>query len=125
MIVAGGNYGWGPHETCSMPPPHPRDTNQDGPRPRIMPLVYYKSTQGLTGIAFCESCGLDANAEGKVFWGAFNTGQVTMATLSADRLSVASKQVVHTDPLRVLSVETGTNGDIYYSSGTTVYRLTT
>jgi glucose/arabinose dehydrogenase len=122
LIVPGGNYGWGPTETCSTPPANPENTNLDGPSP-IMPLVYYKVTQGLTGAAFCEGCGLDADAEGKLFWGSFNTGQLTMATLTPDRLTVASKKVVHTDSLRVLSVETGPDGTIYYSSGKTLYRL--
>src|SRR5262249_42713820 len=115
-------YGWGPNETCHTPPAHPQDTNQDGVDP-IMPAGYYKVTQGLTGIAFCESCGLGAGAEGKVFWGAFNNGNATMATLTPARLGVASKRIVHTDPLRVLSMETDPAGSIYYSTGKTLYEL--
>jgi glucose/arabinose dehydrogenase len=40
-IVPGGNYAWGPNQTCSTPPAAPDNTNQDGPAPRRMPKLWY------------------------------------------------------------------------------------
>src|SRR5687768_12213263 len=39
-VVRGRNHGWGPHATCSTPPPPPRNTNQDGPSP-VLPRRFY------------------------------------------------------------------------------------
>ena len=56
-IVKGGNHGWGPNENCP-------NTNNSGPTPRILPKHTFASTVGLTGLAFCDACGLGAGYQG-------------------------------------------------------------
>jgi glucose/arabinose dehydrogenase len=123
-IVKAGNYAWGPHETCSTPPAAPRNTNQDGPRPRIQPLTYYASTIGPTGLAFCHRCGLGRAAAGAFFFGAFNTGEITRVQLTHDRRDIASTRVVLRHSGHVLSIETSPRGTLYFSDGKGIYRLT-
>jgi glucose/arabinose dehydrogenase len=122
-IVPGGNYAWGPNETCSNPPAAPVNTNQDGPTPRIQPLVFYDHTIGPTGAVFCDGCGLNPAAEGALFFGAFNTGKVTRVTLTGNRLGVASTTVVLTHLPRVLSMEASPTGRIFFSDGKGIFRL--
>jgi glucose/arabinose dehydrogenase len=42
-IVAGGNFAWGPTQSCGTPP-MPGDTNQDGPDPRLLPEHTFADT---------------------------------------------------------------------------------
>ena len=123
-IVAGGNYAWGPHQTCSTPPRPPVNTNQDGPTPRRLPELWYGSTIGPTGIAFCRRCGLGRRAEGAAFFGSFNRGTVTRATLTDDRRAVAASRVVLVHASHVLSIETDPTGRLYFSDGGSIYRIT-
>ena len=66
------NFGWGPSQTCSSPPPAPRNTNQDGPKP-VLPKLYFAKPPALTGAAFCDQCGLSSS--GQLFFGDFNDGR--------------------------------------------------
>src|SRR5207244_9089229 len=68
-------------ETCSSPPPAPRNTNQDGPSP-VMPKLYFASPPALTGAAFCNLCGL--SSKGQLFFGDYNRGVIHRATLTAE-----------------------------------------
>jgi aldose sugar dehydrogenase len=122
-IVPGGNYAWGPHETCSTPPRAPVNTNQDGPAPRRLPELWYGSTIGPTGIAFCRRCGLGRRAEGAAFFGSFNQGTITRVTLTDDRRAVAASRVVLVHAPRVLSIETDPAGRLYFSDGGSILRL--
>jgi glucose/arabinose dehydrogenase len=122
-IVERGNFAWGPHETCATPPRAPANTNQDGPDPRRLPEVYYADTLGLTGLVFCRRCGLGPAAEGAFFFGAFNTGTITRATLDERRRHVASRRVVLTHEPRVLSMETSPKGRLFFSDGRGIYRI--
>jgi quinoprotein glucose dehydrogenase len=123
-IVEGGNYAWGPHETCSTPPSAPRDTNQDGPTPRIQPLQFYRSTIGPTGLAFCRRCGLGSAAEGTFLFGSFNTGFITRVRLTRDRRDIDGTRVVLRHAGHVLSIESSPRGRLYFSDGKGIYRLT-
>ena len=76
------NFGWGPSQTCSSPPPAPRNTNQDGPSP-VLPKLNFPYPPALTGAAFCDQCGL--SSAGQLFFGDFNTGKIHRATLTSDR----------------------------------------
>src|SRR5262245_17856230 len=61
VIEHGRNYAWGPNETCSGNAP--QNTNQDGQDP-TMPVSLYETTIGITGLVFCDGCGLGPQSEG-------------------------------------------------------------
>jgi aldose sugar dehydrogenase len=117
---AGENHAWGPNETCSGQAP--QNTNQDGPQPRIMPLAYFTPTIAPTGAAFCDGCGL-ANAEGDLFFGAYNTGQIREVRLTGDRKGIDSLFVAYTNNEGILSMQRAPDGGIYFSTGTAIYEL--
>jgi hypothetical protein len=52
-----------------------------------------------------------------------NFGQIHSATLNATRSGVASKAVVYTHSAGVLSIETGTDGSLYFSEPGGIYEL--
>jgi glucose/arabinose dehydrogenase len=120
-IRRGFNYGWGPAETCHGRAP--RNTNQDGTAPTL-PLTFYPVTQGLTGIAFCDGCGLGSAREGDAFVGSFNTGDIHELTLNEDRTEIVRDTTPFNHGTFVLSLERGPNGTIYFSDGSGIYRLT-
>jgi glucose/arabinose dehydrogenase len=117
---AGENHAWGPHETCSGT--DPKNTNQDGPEPRILPLRWFTPTIAPTGLAFCESCGIP-DADGGLFFGANNTGEIRQIKLTANRLGVASMSVVYDFSGAVLSMQAAPDGGVYFTSSDTIYHL--
>jgi glucose/arabinose dehydrogenase len=121
-IIKGRNYGWGPSETCLTPPDPPRNTNQDGPDP-VLPRWWSATTIGPTGAAFCWSCGLGSGVEARLLFGDVNVGQIHAATLNATRTGVVSEAVVYTHSAGVLSIETGTDGSLYFSDLGGIYKL--
>lgn len=121
LIRAGRNYGWGPNETCSGQAP--QNTNQDGPDPEL-PKLFYPTPIGITGMAFCEGCGLGAASEGAFFHGAVNNGQITRITLSAARDDITDHTLAYTDPAgSVISLEVGPDGALYFSDFSAIYKL--
>jgi glucose/arabinose dehydrogenase len=121
LVAKGQNYAWGPHETCATPPPPPANTNQDGPNP-VLPLAWFTPTTAPTGAAFCVGCGIPS-AEGAMFLGTYNTGQITQVVLDASRTNIASMQVVYTHPRPILSVERGPDRAVYFSDTQGIYKL--
>jgi glucose/arabinose dehydrogenase len=120
-IFSGQNYGWGPSETCSTPPPAPENTNQDGPDPHL-PLAWYTPTIAPTGTAFCFGCGLPSS-QSQLFFGAVNTGEIRRVTLTADRMGIAGQAVVYDHSSGILSMEVGPNRAIYFSDASGIWRL--
>jgi glucose/arabinose dehydrogenase len=122
LISAGANYGWGPSETCTPPPPAPENTNQDGLNP-VLPEFWFAATIGPTGLAFCDGCGLGTDSDGDLFFGDDNGGSIHEVTLDAARDDVASESVVftHTDGIR--SLEAGPDGALYFNDATGIYQL--
>ena len=120
LVREDANYGWGPNETCSGS--SPGNTNRDGPNP-VRPKLFYQSTIGITGIAFCERCGLGSASDGRAFFGAVNTGAITRVTLNDARADVKGHSVVYTHDQGVLSVEVGPGGALYFSDVGGIYRL--
>jgi glucose/arabinose dehydrogenase len=120
LISAGANYGWGPSETCSAPPPAPENTNQDGPRP-VFPEFWVATSIGPTGLAFCDGCGV--GSDGDLFFGDYNGGSIHEVTLDAERDDVVSESVVFTHTDGVLSLEVGPDGTVYFSDVAGIYRL--
>jgi glucose/arabinose dehydrogenase len=111
-ILGGENYGWGPSETCAGA--SPANTNQDGPNP-MLPELFYQSPIGVTGVAFCDGCGLGPQSEGAAFFGAVNNGQVTRIVFNDQRTAIASHTVVLDHGRSTLSYEIGPGGRIFFS----------
>ncbi len=120
-IRRGGNYGWGPSETCATPPDPPVNTNQDGPAP-ILPKRWYTPPIAPTGVAFCDGCGLPSS-DGALFFAAYNTGEIRRVVLNTARTGVVSQQVVFTHTSHALSLESSPSGELYFSDTTSIYRL--
>jgi glucose/arabinose dehydrogenase len=109
-IVAGRNYGWGPH-----------NTNQDGRRPEL-PEAYFTPVITPDGMTFCDRCGLGAGANGDLFFGSFNDRAIREANLSADRTRITSIAPVFTDNNFVFTVESGPDG-LYFSDTVGIWKL--
>jgi glucose/arabinose dehydrogenase len=119
-LVKGGNFAWGPHQTCAGKAP--QNTNQDGPN-RILPKRFYSSPIAPTGIVFCARCGLGQRNRGKLFFGAWNTREIRRVTLTQSRLGVRRQSVVLTHNEGVLSMERGPGGGLYFSDEDSIHRL--
>jgi glucose/arabinose dehydrogenase len=116
-IARGGNHGWGPSESCP-------NTNNSGPTPRILPKYTFVSVVGLTGLAFCDACGLGAGFDGDLLVGAVNDGRIRRFDLNATRTGFDAGPLLVLDrPGPVLSLEVGPNGRIYFSDFGAIYRL--
>jgi glucose/arabinose dehydrogenase len=121
FISKGANDGWGPHETCSTPPPPPQNTNQDGPSP-VLPQKWFTPTIAPVGMAFCVGCGI-GSAEGSFLFGGYNDRTIRQATLSADRLTITTTTVVYTHSNAPLSMERGPDAAIYFSDPSGIWKL--
>lgn len=121
-IVEGGNYAWGPRETCSTPPQPPRNTNRDG-RDRRLPERWYTPTIAPTGLVFCDGCGLGRRSRTRLFFGDWKTGEIHRLKLTSSRRGVRSQSVVFDHGSGVLSMEAGPNGTIYFSDSSAIYKL--
>jgi aldose sugar dehydrogenase len=123
LIHKGGNYAWGPHESCGSLPT-PRDTNRDGPSPRILPKTWVVNTIGITGAAFCRGCDLGPAIAGDLVFGDVNTGSIRAIQLNAKRTGFAAKSRIVLKPgTAVFSVETSPDGRIFFSGPTGIFRL--
>lgn len=120
LIRAGRNYGWGPSATCDGAAPE--NTNRDGPDP-VLPELFLQDTIGITGIAFCEGCGLGRRSEGRAFFGGVNDGRVWRATLNDRRTDIRRSRVVYDHPRGVISIEVDARGRLSFSDMTGIYRL--
>jgi glucose/arabinose dehydrogenase len=116
-IGKGGNHGWGPQQSCP-------NTNNSGPTPRVLPKHTFASTLGITGLAFCDTCGLGAAFKGDLVVGAVNDGRIRRFDLNAARTGFDTGPLLVLDrPGPVLSMEVAPNGRIYFSDFDTIYRL--
>ena len=123
LIVKAGNFGWGPNETCSTPPPPPANTNQDGPNP-IMPLAWFTPTIAPVGTEFCNGCGLGADSEGTMFFGQNNCCfDIRRVVLSADRMHIQSITTVYQHSQGVVSMEVGPDHALYFSDPSGIWKL--
>ena len=122
-IVKGGNYAWGPHETCGGPLVAPDNTNQDGPLPQRKPRHFYASTIGITGLGFCSSCGAGSLVEGALLVASYNNGQIHRLTLNAGRTGVVGDDLLYDHTSNVLALETRAGQPVYFSDPSAIYRL--
>ncbi len=121
-IIAGRGYGWGSHATCSTPPSPPRNTNQDGERPRL-PEWWVRTPIGITGLAFCSDRRLGHRSEGAMIFGDFNFNRIHRAFLSSNRRTIEAESAIFTHVRRVLSVEAESGRGIFFSDSKGLYRL--
>lgn len=123
LVVGGGNFGWGPNESCSGS--SPGNTNDSGPMPRRLPKLWFAEPIGITGAAFCDGCGLGAQVEGHLFFGDVNTGVLRRVALNAarDDVSGGAIDVLDSPGGAIYSMETAPNGQIYFSDAQAIYRL--
>ena len=119
-LERGGNFAWGPNQTCSGTAP--QNTNQDGPSPRLLPEAFYTPTTAPTGIEFCDGCGL-TGSEGHLFFGEYNTGRIREAVLDAARDDIVSQTIPIDRPNGILSLARGPDGGIYFSDDTGIFKL--
>lgn len=116
-IVKGGNHGWGPNQSCP-------NTNNSGPSPRITPKHTFVNPVGLTGLVFCDACGLGPAFNGDLLVGAVNDGVIRRFDLNGTRAGFDAGPLLALDrPGPVLSMEVGPNGRIYFSDFEAIYRL--
>jgi glucose/arabinose dehydrogenase len=116
-IVKGGNHGWGPNQSCP-------NTNNSGPTPRILPKYTFVNPVGLTGLAFCDACGLGTGFNGDLLVGAVNDGRIRRFDLNATRSGFDAGPLLVVDRAGpVLSLEVGPNERIYFSDFGAIYRL--
>jgi glucose/arabinose dehydrogenase len=122
LIVKGGNFAWGPNESCSGS--IPQSTNNSGPSPRRLPKAYFSSTIGITGAAFCAQCGLGAGFNGDLIFGDVNSGTIRAVNMNATRTGFASNpRIVLVAPSSVHSVEVAPSGRVFFSGPNGIYKL--
>ena len=118
------NYGWGPSWTCSTPPEPPANTNQDGRNP-VQPQRWYTPPTAPVGATFCTACDLGPESEGALFFAEFNTGTIRRVILDPTRTTVAAEgeSVVYDHHGDIISMESGPDGTIYFSTTKSIWRL--
>lgn len=123
LLVRGANYGWGAKENCNGT--SPGDTNNSGSKIHL-PKVFFPSTLGITGDAFCYHCGLPSRFAGKLLFGCVNDGNLRVVELNAARTGISSgPTVVLNVPGGIYSMETSPQGRIYLSNAGGIYKLVT
>ncbi len=120
-LTAGSNYGWGPSQTCTSPPPPPANTNQDGPSP-VMPIDWWTPTIAPTNAAFFTGS-LLPQSRNHLMFGAYNDHRLRELTLTPDGTAVVNETVLLTATEAILDVEMGRDGYLWVTTPTTIYRL--
>ena len=117
----GRNFGWGRRADCDDGRP-PRSTNQDGSR-IVLPVLIHRNPVAVTGIAFCDGCGLGSAYEGHLLYGAFNNGAIYDVTLNDARKKAVSRGIALTHSDGILALETAPDGSLAFSDPDGIYRL--
>ena len=121
VLVPGENFGWGPTQTCASPPPPPNNTNRDGPSP-VLPIDWYTPTTAPTNAAIYLGPGFPA-WQGDLIFGEWNTRRLRRLDLGPPGYdTVLGRQDILTAPQGILDVESGPDGAIWFTTGTTIYR---
>jgi glucose/arabinose dehydrogenase/chitodextrinase len=122
LLAPGGNFGWGPTQTCASPPIPPANTNRDGPSP-ILPIWF---TDGFTVAptnAAIYGGRYFPSFQGDLILGDVNTGQLRRLDLGPPNYdTVLGESTILTAPGFILDVEAGPDGAIWFTSDTTIYR---
>jgi glucose/arabinose dehydrogenase len=121
--VNGGNFAWGPSQSCGVPP-DAEDTNRDGPSPRRFPLSLINPVIAPTGAVFCAGCGLGSATEGTLLFGAWNDGSIRRLTLNGTRTGVTASTLLYDHSSGVLAMARAPDGDILFSDSDQIFQLT-
>src|SRR6266566_6696365 len=115
------NFGWGPSQTCSTPPPAPNNTNQDGPNP-VLPIKWWATTICPTNAAIYGGPYFPA-FRGDLFMGDCNTHTFhRLHLLPPTYDTVESDTPVWVAPDMILDVEVGLDGAIWITTPSAIYR---
>ena len=115
------NFGWGPSQTCSTPPPAPNNTNQDGPNP-VLPIKWWATTIAPTNAAIYGGPFFPA-FRGDLFMGDYNTHTFHRLHLVPPNYdTVDLDTAVWVAPDYILDVEVGLDGAIWITTPSTIYR---
>lgn len=112
FAVSGGNYGWRPGIPCGD-----TDPNYIQPIRRINPVI------APTGIAFYTGNDIP-EFTGDLFMGSFNDGALRRFRIDDSNGSILEEQLIVSGRSGgVIDVTTGTDGRLYFSDGTGIYRV--
>ncbi len=121
LLSPGRNYGWGPSNTCSTPPPAPNNTNQDGPNP-VLPIWWWATTICPTNAAI-YSGPYFAAWQGDLFIGdCINRNFHRLHLVPPNYDAVSSDEILWTAPDIVLDVIDGPDGAIWLTTPQAIYR---
>lgn len=120
FVQSGLNYGWGESADCP-------ETNNSGSDP-VDPTYSWTDPLAVTGAAFCQGCGLGSHVAQQLVVGAYNTGQLFLATLNSSRDGVTEVEELYDHGSGgansgILGVEASPNGEIFYSDPQGIYQL--
>jgi len=123
LLVPGGNFGWGPSQTCDTSVlPYPQNTNQDGPIP-ILPIAWYTPVTAPVNAAVYIGTKFSA-WRGDLIMGEFNTASLRRLDLEPPNYdAVVGEEVILTVPEPILDVESAPDGAIWFTTPTTIYRF--
>ena len=88
----------------------------------MLPELWFTETIGITGMTFCDGCGL-SDSEGDCSSATRTSDRSGGCPLDAGRDTVDGIGSVVFDTGSVLSMETGPDGAIYFSDFSGIYRL--
>jgi aldose sugar dehydrogenase len=121
LIVPGGNFAWGPNQSCGSSTP-PTDTNNSGPDPRLLPKHFFGTTIGITGAVFCNGCRL--GFPDQLFFGDVNDGILRRVPLNSSRDDLGTPvDVLDAPGGAIYSMEVSPEGRIYFSNSEGIYKL--
>jgi glucose/arabinose dehydrogenase len=81
----------------------------------VLPLEFFTPTIAPTGLAFCDGCGLGPETEGTFFFGTAKAATLYHVSLNGSRDDIASIDPILRDAGRIVAVEQGPGGSIYFS----------
>lgn len=116
LVIAGGNYGWGSGSSCP-------DTSTEGPSP-IGPQLKWTPTVVPTGAAFCDGCGLGADADGDLLVGIYGESEIRNLSLNPQRDGITGEETLLARSTGVLALERRPGGQVYFSDSSGIYLLT-
>lgn len=122
LLASGGNFGWGPTQTCATPPIPPLNTNRDGPS-RILPIWYTNGFTVAPTNAAIYGGRYFPSFRGDIIFGDVNTWQLRKLDLAPPNYdTVLGESTILTSPSFILDVEEGRDGAIWFTTDTTIYR---
>ena len=124
LIVGGGNFGWGPSETCggTLAGEHEQQRSDAAASSRSSGSSGRSASPAMRS---ATAAAWGAEVEGQLFFGDVNTGVLRRVALNAarDDVSGGAIDVLDTPGGAIYSMETAPNGQIYFSDAQAIYRL--